>query len=91
MPRKRVAINAKPVQPNQIRRLEHLKLEVPPGFTRIEAGRLLNELDARRAANKATHRQVAALVSQGVPAEHAREFQFEEALGDLDILIGARR
>jgi superfamily II DNA or RNA helicase len=91
VPRRHVAVNAKPAQPHQIRRLQHLKLEVPEGYTRVEAKRLLDELDRRRREDLATHRQVAALVAQGVPAEQARALDFDAASGDLDILLGSRR
>jgi superfamily II DNA or RNA helicase len=92
VPKKRRAANSLPVTHGQLRRLEGYKLKASPDdLTRVEANRLLAELDDRRRKNLATHRQVALLVSQGVPPEQARSFAFEEAKGDLDILIGLKR
>jgi superfamily II DNA/RNA helicase len=67
--------------------LEALKLKAD-GLSQKEAQRLLEEIAARRAKGLATHRQICLLVSKGVPPEQARNFSFEDARGDLDLILG---
>ncbi len=71
-------------------RLEAYKLN-PRGISDAQARKLLTDLDRRKAAGLATHRQVALLVSKEVPQEFAREMAFTDARGDLDIILAERR
>lgn len=70
--------------------LERYKLD-PSGISNAQALKLIAELDRRQAEHLATHRQVALLVSKGVPDQYAREMAFEAAHEDLDIIIGGRK
>ncbi len=70
-------------------RLGVYKLE-PGAISNAQAERILKVLESRKREGLATHRQVALLVSKGVPAEHARAMKFGEASSDLDILVGGR-
>ncbi len=90
IPKRHVAPGAKKLTTANAHRLASLKLD-SAGITNAEAERLLKALDARRSAGKATHRMVAALVSNGVPAAVAADMSFEEAGGDLDIILGWSR
>lgn len=69
--------------------LEKLKLD-PGAMSDREAEALLKEIEARRVRGLATHRQVALLVSRGVPPEQARALSFEAARQDLDLILGTR-
>lgn len=70
--------------------LERYKIE-PKGLSNAQAVKLIKELDDRQSENKLTHRQLALLVSKGVPVEFARDMPFEDAREDLDIILGERK
>ncbi len=90
VPRRRPAANARPVAPGQHRRLERHKLGVE-GLTERSAQRLLDHLEDRRRRGLATHRQVAALVSFGVPTEEATTCTFDAASARLGPFLGDRK
>lgn len=90
IPRRERNPTAKKLSAPNSRRLESLKLETQ-GVDDASARRLIKEIDRRKAVGLATHRQVAALISKGVPQSMANTMSFDEAKGDLDIIFGWTR
>ncbi len=80
----------KPCSAKNRARLEAKKLN-PKGISNVQAETILKELERRQTEQLCTHRQLALLVSKGVPSEFARQMTAQAAHDDLDIIIGERR
>ncbi len=94
VPRRRVTSNVTPATVEQQRRLDKVFRTYEIDYSAMSRGyaaKLLGEIDHRREQGLATHRQVAALIANGVDQDEARAMTFEDASGELDRLIGGKR
>jgi superfamily II DNA or RNA helicase len=90
VPQRSATEYSEPATPGQVSALGRFKLD-GKGMTKRQASALLDQLIKAAREGRASHRQVASLVSHGVPTADARSLSFEEASARLDVLMGARR
>lgn len=85
--------NARPISAYLRERLVRFKFndEHIRSMSAAQAKRLVDELDLRRKRKLATHRQVSALIANGVPVDEARTISFAAASERLDRIFSSLR